>query len=225
MTNPISIDSHATAIQTELFSPVGAANGGVVIIAHGSDGMTEPWAAMIREYASSLAAKGFAALIPNYFEKTGTSPGLHVFSASSADLSSWVEAIGDAIAFARTLPGVPISRVGLLGFSLGGHICLRLRSSAHALVEFFAPELPQLGGIGASKAAPRRVQIHHGLADRLVPFSEAEAIVRTLKHEGADPEIFSYDGAGHGFAGADPNNATARRSSKERTLTFFARAL
>lgn len=71
MTNRITIDSHGTSVESELFSPAGAPTGGVIIVAHGSDGMTEPWAAMIREYAISLAAKGFTTLIPNYFEKDG----------------------------------------------------------------------------------------------------------------------------------------------------------
>lgn len=140
-------------------------------------------------------------------------------------LQSWVEAVSDTVAHARTLPGIAASRVGLLGFSLGGHICLRLRGSARALVEFFAPELRQLGGIGPAGGALPNVQIHHGLADLLVPFSDAQAIAAKLEHEGVTPEIFSYEGAGHGFAGADPNNATALRSSKTRTLDFFQRCL
>lgn len=226
ITNTISIDSHGTAIQSELFRPAGASNAAAIIVVHGSDGMTEPWAAGIREYATDLAAKGFTAIIPNYFEKTGTPPGLHIFSHPPAEcianLHSWEEAASDTVAHAKTLPG--ISRIGLLGFSLGGHICLRLRGSAQALVALFAPELREFGGLGPAGAASPHIQIHHGLADLLVPFSNAQAIFDALKSEGADPELFSYEGAGHGFAGADPNNATARRSSRGRTLAFFARA-
>ena len=131
--------------------------------------------------------------------------------------------MSDTLARAGTMPG--IVRVGLLGFSLGGHICLRLRGSVKALVEFFAPDLLRLGGVGSAGTGAPHVQIHHGLADSLVPFSDAEAIATTLKHEGTVPELFSYQGAGHGFAGADPNNAKARRLSKERTLAFFSKRL
>jgi dienelactone hydrolase len=221
MAKLIDIDSHGTAIQTELFSPAGALNGGAIIVAHGSDGMTEPWAAMIREYATELAAKGFNALIPNYFGKTGTTPGPHVFAEMPANLHAWEEAVRDTVAHARTLPGISASRVGLLGFSLGGHICLRLRGSAKVLVEFFAPELPELGGPGSASAPVPHVQIHHGLADLLVPFSNAQGIVAALKLEGTVSEVFFYEGAGHGFAGAGPGNVTARRSSKDRTLAFM----
>jgi len=46
-----------------MFNAAGAPNGGIVVIAYGSDGMTDdlngPWAAMIREYAGELSRKGF----------------------------------------------------------------------------------------------------------------------------------------------------------------------
>jgi len=225
MTTFVNIDSHGTAIQTEVFHPAGTMNGGAIIVAHGSDGLTPPWEALIREYAIELAAKGFTALIPSYFAKTGTVPGPSVFSQLPANLDSWVEAVSDSVAHAKTLSGVSAQRVGLLGFSLGGHICLRLRGSAEAVVEFFAPELRQLGGLGTSRAGATHLQIHHGLADLLVPFSETQAVVTVLKGEGTVPEVYSYEGAGHGFAGADPTNATARRSSKDRTLAFFEKNL
>jgi dienelactone hydrolase len=225
MSSQISVNSHGKPIQTELFSPAGAINGAAVVVVHGSDGMAEPWAAMIRDYASELAANGFSALIPSYFEKTGTTAGLSVFSEIATNLLSWVETVSDTLAQAETLPGISAARVGLLGFSLGGHISVRLRGSVNVLVEYFAPKLNDLGGrLPAGSSAPN-VQIHHGLADLIVPFSDAQAIEAALKLEGTTPEVFSYEGASHGFAGADPNNATARRSSKDRTLAFFGKHL
>src|SRR5580765_5753057 len=101
MINSVLIDSHGTAIPTELFAPAGANNGGAVVVAHGSDGMLEPWASMIREYASELAGKGFTALIPNYFAKTRTIPGPAVFTQLPANLNSWVEAVSDVVTYAK----------------------------------------------------------------------------------------------------------------------------
>ncbi len=225
MTDLINIDSHGTSVPTEVFNPLGHADGAAIVIAHGSDGMTVPWAELIREFAADLAGKGFTAFIPSYFAKTGTVPGPAVFAQIPAGLDSWVGTVRDVVAHVKTVPGVAAERVGLLGFSLGGHICLRLRGETQAVVEFFAPELRQLGGLGARQSARPYVEIHHGLADLLIPFSEAQAIAAALKAEGAVPEVFSYEGAGHGFAGADPTNATALRSSKYRTLAFFEKRL
>lgn len=195
------------------------------MIAHGSDGMAEPWATLIREYAVELAGKGYHVLIPSYLEKTGTVRGTAVFGAIPNNAPAWTDAVSDVSEYAKTLPGVSASRVGLLGFSLGGHICLRLRKSTGVLVEYFAPEFHELGWPVTSGTTASHVQIHHGLADLLVPFSNAQAIEATLKREGTRPQVFAYEGAGHGFAGADANNATARRSAKTRTLEFFEKHL
>lgn len=48
MTN---FSSGGTTIPAELYNPAGTPNGGVVVIAYGSDGMNDPWATMIRDYA------------------------------------------------------------------------------------------------------------------------------------------------------------------------------
>ncbi len=225
MTELMDIDSHGISIRTEVFHPLGQLNGATVVLAHGSDGMNEPWAALIREYAAELAEKGFTVFIPSYFAKTRTIAGPRVFAEIPANLEAWVEAVGDVAAHVKALPRISAERAGLLGFSLGGHICLRLRGATQVLVEFFAPELRQFGGIGARPVVSLRIEIHHGLTDEVVPFSETQAIAAALKNEGAAPEVFSYEGAGHGFAGADPNNAAARRSSKNRTLAFFEKHL
>jgi dienelactone hydrolase len=220
VSNRISIDSHGTAIETELFTPASGVNGGAIVLAHGSDGMTEPWDAMIRDFATQLAGKGFIALIPKYFEKTGSTPGPQIFLEMSTNLGSWEIAVADTLSYARKLPGISGSRVGLLGFSLGGHICLRLRGSVTTLVEFFAPELPEFGGLGSAAVPASFVQIHHGKADTLVPYSNALTIKAALEREGTAPEMCPYEGAVHGFIGDDPNDATARTSSKARTLAF-----
>jgi len=73
MTDLLNIDSHGTAIRTEVFHGQGHQDAAIVL-AHGSDGMTEPWAALIREYAADLANQGFLTVVPGYFAKTRTVP-------------------------------------------------------------------------------------------------------------------------------------------------------
>ena len=68
--------SGGKTIACEVHKPT-SANGGVVIIAYGSDGMINndhgKWATMLREYADDLAAKGFTAIIPDYSEHRNSS--------------------------------------------------------------------------------------------------------------------------------------------------------
>jgi dienelactone hydrolase len=117
------------------------------------------------------------------------------------------------------LPSVDAARIGLLGFSLGGHLCLRVRAKAKILVEYFAPILDGIGPAGTLTHA----QIHHGKADQFpgTGFSNAETIRKRLELEGTSTELFAYPGAGHGFIGDDQPNTDARTLSKKATLTFF----
>ena len=223
MTNTITIASLGRSMTAELYPSSGAPAKGVVVVAYGSDGLTDNlsgrWATMIRGYADSLAEKGFTALIPHYLAVTDTLPGRGVFDVMMRHREHWQTALSDAVDHAATLAKVDAGRVGLLGFSLGGHLCLRLRAKVGVLVEFFAP---QLDGIGPP-AALAHAQIHHGKAD-VVPgtgFANAEAIAATLKREGTATELFAYPGAGHGFIGDDQAAKSARELSKARTLAFF----
>jgi carboxymethylenebutenolidase len=218
-----SFASRGKPVDAEVFDPSGTPNGGFVVIAYGSDGMTDhlngPWATMIRGYAADLAQKGFTALVPDYFGSTGTQPGPGVFEQIPVHRDAWEATLSDAVSYAQTLPGVDAARVGLIGFSLGGHLCLRLRASAKVLVEFFAPVFD---GVGSRSTPTLQVQIHHGEADGLVPLTpNAARIEQELRAEGASVELFAYRGAGHGFIGQDTSNANARAQSQSRTIAFF----
>jgi dienelactone hydrolase len=223
MVTTITVVSHGKSMTAELYTPTGTPVNGLIVIAYGSDGLTDnlsgPWATMIKGYAVSLAEKGFTALIPDYLKITNTKPGPGVFAMIPQSRNDWQRAISDAIGHAMTLSKIDPGRVGLLGFSLGGHLCLRLRAKAKVLVEFFAPVLDGIGSPGTLTHA----QIHHGKADHVpgTAFPNAGIIADTLKHEGTSTELFPYPGAGHGFIGGDKDNTSARDLSKVRTLSFF----
>ncbi|MBW3598966.1 MAG: dienelactone hydrolase family protein, partial [Planctomycetes bacterium] len=181
--------------------------------------LTGRWKTMIRDYAESLASSGFVAMIPDFLAVTGTTPGKAALVSLSTNRGKWQTAISDAIDHSKGLPAVDTARIGLLGFSLGGHLCLRLRAKGKILVEYFAPILDGIGPAGTLK----RAQIHHGEADHFpgTGFSNAKTIRKRLELEGTSTEVFAYPGAGHGFIGDDQANADARTLSKEATLTFF----
>jgi dienelactone hydrolase len=208
----------------------------VIVIAYGSDGMIDnahgPWATMLHEYAADLAAKGFTATIPDYFQTTDTAAGSIDYQHGGelivlANVNKWTSGLSDAIAHAKSLTGVvDPKRAGFLGFSLGGHLGLRLRANVKALVEFFAPVLTGISGAGAAASLP--VQIHHGKVDaanngdKLVRFEDnVPPIVQQLQSEHASIDLREYLGAGHGFVGTDAANKNAAAESKARTIAFF----
>ncbi|HSI61077.1 MAG TPA: dienelactone hydrolase family protein [Ideonella sp.] len=224
--NHITFTSRGKPVAAEMAGPAGTPARGLVVIAYGSDGLTDnlsgPWASMIRGHAEALAAKGFSVLVPDFLAATGTAPGPGVFERIAGCRDAWQAAISDAIDHGVALSKVDPGAVGLLGFSLGGHLALRLRGKAKALVEFFAPVLDGIGGPGPA-GHPAQVQIHHGKADALpgTGFANAEAIEQTLRSEGVATELLAYPGAGHGFIGSDLSNQSARDLSKARMLAFF----
>jgi dienelactone hydrolase len=216
-------------IRTEVFEPV-APNGGAVVIAYGSDGLADnthgPWATMMRGYAIDLAAQGFTALIPRYFDRTGTKEGDIDFRPGGTGAEQiwlhrdeWQSALADAVKHAQSMAGVSPGRAGLLGFSLGAHLCLRLRESARVVVEFFGPVLD---GIGIGGGPGVRVQIHHGTGDSLVRFdANATPIQQQLVAAKVPTELFPYKDAEHGFARSVPADQQASKLSKERAIEFF----
>jgi dienelactone hydrolase len=227
ITRDIVFTSGGKAIPAEVHRPVTpGTGGGVILVAYGSDGMENTangnWETMIREHAIALAKKNFTVLIPDYFARTGTAAGTVTVDTMLLHFTQWEAAVGDAIVAAQALTGINPTRTGLLGFSLGGRLCLSHRASAKALVEFFAPDRP---GLPIASACVPQAQIHYGAKDELVLPPESERIAAVLRAEGSAVELRRYAGAGHGFSGTDPSNAAARRTSLSRTLAFFQRHL
>lgn len=217
MAEPVS----SSSASAELYSPPAGLNTkGLIAVVYGVDALRAPWGSMIQGYAESLAAKGFLALIPKYL---GPAPPSREAVAEMIAFrrDEWQAAILEEIEKAKVGAGVAGIPVGLLGFSLGGHLCLRLRSEASVLVECFAPLLPQFGDLG-NAGGLTHAQIHHGKADGLVDYDEnAPKIEQLLRDEGAVVELCSYDGASHGFAKPHAKDTEARTLSKDRTIAFF----
>lgn len=226
MPTTVSFLSNGKRVDAELHAPQGSGPRGLVVVAYGTDGFTDNltgrWKTMIRGYAEDLARAGSFAMVPDYFERTGTAPGEQAMLATMNLRPAWEAALLDAVSHGKSLPQVDGNRIGLLGFSLGGHLCLRIRAAAapKALVSFFAPVFD---GIGPAGHVPK-AELHHGKADELpaTKFPNALQIESTLKAEGTDTTLFPYHGAVHGFIGDDDNNKNARALSKTRVLAFVA---
>jgi carboxymethylenebutenolidase len=198
-----SYPSGGRAIPVERFAPAAAGPSPAVILLHGADGLTyrgESYRALARD----LAGRGFLALLPHYFEATGTRYAS--FGSQPLHFLTWTQAGADAVGYAAG----GRRRVGLLGFSLGAYLSLAVAAGdarVAAVVECF-------GGFPGPLAAGLRrlppVLILHGEADRLVPVSEAHRLAGLLEDRGFPYEMKTYPGQGHGFEGAASADATAR---------------
>jgi carboxymethylenebutenolidase len=233
---PDTFKSHGLDIPVEVFPGAGPGPRPAVVVVYGTRGMNAPFGDLIRGFAKKLAASGCTAFIPDYLKGTGTpaSTGgegdIVVMAAVQPSRDQWVATIGDALAYAAARSDVRADRLGLLGFSLGGHVTLRAakRASGNAVkaaVSFFAPiAMAPFGGIGGDIDKLPPLQIHHGEDDGPpVPPAESQALEGLLlaagKLKGRDYELFFYEGQGHGFTGQ------AAVASEKRTVDFFATKL
>jgi dienelactone hydrolase len=215
------------SIGVDVFIPPAAGRHPGCLILHGTFGLLPPYGADIVAFGEALAGAGVVAMLPHYFDRTGTAPGPDAAAVIGQHLPAWLTTCGDAMRALRDYERVAPGRLGAIGFSLGGHLALRLAmdpsggAAFKGVVDFFGPTLaPPLVG---DRAGLPPVQIHHGTADAVVDIRESEHLVEELraagKVRGLGYDFFTYDGQGHGFTGADL--ATAR----SRTVDFISTIL
>jgi dienelactone hydrolase len=219
-------------INLEIFKPSGIGKYPAIVVVYGTRGLTKPFGDGIRDFATKIATQGYIVCVPYYFERTktvessDTAGDITVTEAFVNFRDTWIETIQDCITYATSLSNVTNNKIGLLAFSMGGHLSLRLAKSGktpkiNALVEFFAPitQAPfnSLGG-NIDKLPP--VQIHHGTNDTVVNKSQSELLVQALESAGKkkdiDYEIHFYPGEGHGFSSLPEIS-----KSITRTIDYF----
>lgn len=190
--------------------------GMAVVLLHGSGGAQDD-ARIFTEGALSLAARGCACLMPNYYDAT---PRQQV--SSPAARRQWQRAILDGIAWMGTQPGVDASRVGALGFSRGGGLVMdgALRLGGPAAVV----------GVAAAAATGARDIRHRPPTllvwsddDPVVPGAAVRAWEGRLREAGVPVETARLDSPRHRFDAAEWRAVFATAGAFfERTLAAGA---
>jgi carboxymethylenebutenolidase len=172
----------------------------------------------MEQYASMLAAQGFAVYLLHYFDRTGTESADKPTILRNFPL--WMKTLWDAISFIETQPRVDGKRIALLGFSLGAYLSLANSAIDHrvqAVVEFFGG-MPKEMHLFMRRLCP--VLFLHGEADATVPVDEAYQLQKLLEKKGIPYEMKIYPGAGHGF-----EDQTIWRDAGLRSLQFLQKYL
>jgi carboxymethylenebutenolidase len=172
----------------------------------------------MEQYASMLAAQGFAVYLFHYFDRTGTESADKPTILRNFPL--WMKTLWDAISFIETQPRVDGKRIALLGFSLGAYLSLANSAIDHrvqAVVEFFGG-MPKEIHLFMRRLCP--VLFLHGEADATVPVDEAYQLQKLLEKKGIPYEMKIYPGAGHGF-----EDQTIWRDAGLRSLQFLQKYL
>ena len=225
MTNE-SFSSGGQTVPLEVFLPAASGKRPAVLIFHGSSGPLPPYRADIVSFAEALVAAGIAAAMPHYLKSTKTDPGKDdVVKLIPEKRPAWRQACSDALTLMANDARFDATRLGILGFSLGGNLALSLAMEPPAgiklkcVVDFFGPT--QLLENHWSKLPP--VLICHGIKDPLVKLSVSLDLVAQLEKAGKkkDRDYFfeKYKDEGHGFK--DP----ALTKSRVRTVEFITKML
>jgi carboxymethylenebutenolidase len=210
---PDQFKSGEATINVLRFEPPGKGKRPAVIMLHGADG----WGPMtgFRFAADGLNANGFTAILVRYYDRTKTEK---IDDKKRADFArwlkgeatedkravyrrsfeEWIEVVRDAVAYARKLPNVDASRIGIVGFSLGGYLALsaapKIDPPVQAVVEMFGG-LPQEYCKKLGKVPP--TLIVHGEEDDVVPVSEAYKAAGVVLAQKQQVAIEIQKGVGH----------------------------
>jgi len=218
--------SGGKSLTLDVYVPTASGKVPAVLVLHGSAGLSATYGADIESFAEALAGKQIAAAIPHYLETTGDNPALPTDAGElSLTIATkqhlWRQACADALAAMAVDPRFDSARLGVMGFSLGGHLALSLAMAPPAsapiagVVDFFGPTFM----LDSSWSSLPPVQIFHGGKDEAVPISESERLQAGLiaagRKSGVDYFYDIYPGQKHGFTGTD------LAKSRDRTVAFF----
>jgi carboxymethylenebutenolidase len=210
--------SHGKRVAIERFAPKEPGRYPAVLVLHGAGGIgPADSGSPLRECARRLARRGFVALIPHYFDRTGTK--FNNAARNGRYYAVWMETVADAASYAGRLPQVDRRRIGLLGYSLGASVALScgMADPRFSAVVEYAGSL--VGEPPDDLSAMPPTLVLHGDADRVVPVREASRLADLFAARRGRFEMKIYPGAGHGLRGDDEADAW------DRTLSFFDRHL
>lgn len=198
----------------------------------------------VRSVCERLADRGFVALAPELFHRSGRHVELAyddmprvVQELGALTMDGVEDDVGTAIAALRARSDVDPKRIGVVGFCFGGYaaILAGLTTAVEAVVAFYPGMLvqprPNL------KLRPLIDRVHQLRAATLIqlggddpgfPQADIEAIRRELGRSKARHEVHVWPGAKHGFHSDDRAPVFHPRAAEEawhETLHWLAEAL
>ena len=191
-----AICSGGKSVTVERFSPMMPGKYPAVIVLHGSDGMDQG-GDNYRTVAQLLADAGYVALIVHYFDRTGMPANPEKAAEDPDHFKAWVSTIHDTVKYARKLCDVDGSRIGVVGFSLGGYLATAAATESSRLKVVVEVS----GGIPDEyaekmKSMPPTLIIHGG-KDKVVPVDHAYKLRDAIKGIDGTYKIKVYPCEGH----------------------------
>lgn len=178
----------------------------------------------IKDVCERFASEGFVALAPDlYHGETAAEPDAAQKMMMALDLARAARDMSGAVAYLREHDRVQPTKVGTVGFCMGGALSLVLGTVApvDAVVTYYGfptSEQPQWENLKAP------VLGHFAEKDEFFSPAAAEELFERLRTQGTPAELHVYPGTDHAFfndENVDGHDPDAAKLSWERTLAFF----
>ncbi len=194
----------------------------------------------IRDVCRRFAAEGYVALAPELYHRQGrglvfayddlVNARVALRNLENDHIATDVVA---SLAALRAMPEVAPSRVGIVGYCMGGYVAFlaACRTDVRSTVVYYGggivnprpgfrltPVLPEADGIASPLLGL------FGADDTSVPVTDVDAIRARLTALGKPHDLVVYEGAGHGFS-CDPRSSYHPEAAKDawsRTMRWLS---
>ncbi len=221
----VSYPSGTETVKGLLYLPAGSGRHPAVVVIHEWWGLND-W---VKEQAADLAAHGYVALaVDLYRGQVANDPEMAHELMRGLPQDRGVRDLTSAVAYLKSRPDVDASRIGGIGWCMGGGYALQL-----AIHE---PSLKAVSiNYGALATDPADLSHIHaavvgnfGGQDHGIPEASINDFAAQLKKQGVPVNVKIYPDAGHAFE--NPNNKTGYRAedaadAHQRSLDLFAHTL
>jgi carboxymethylenebutenolidase len=215
-----------------LSTPEGSATVPGIVVVHGQSGLDN----FIKDTTHMLAQLGYAAIAPNLYHRDGADckDDNPTRKSRLRDLSI-IRDIDGAIGLLKTHPKVNSSKLGIVGFCMGGRLVYLMSAASKDLkagVMFYGGGTMVPFGEGPSPFDRTReincpIQGHFGADDKNPSPEDMRKLDGELTKFNKAHEFHTYAGAAHAFVNTGSSNYRphAAALSWPKAMEFFARHL
>jgi carboxymethylenebutenolidase len=221
----VSYKSGDETVQGVLYTPTLKGPFPALVVIHEWWGLND-W---VKEQAAKLAGEGYAALaIDLYRGKVATTPDEAHEIMRGVPEDRAARDLRAAVAFLKSQPNVKKSRIGSIGWCMGGGYSLNVALQEPTLTATVINYGHLVADADSIKKINASVLGIFGAQDRGIPVDDVKKFEQALKQKGNLVEIVIYPNAGHGFE--NPNNKEGYRADEAanawmHTVNFLASTL
>jgi carboxymethylenebutenolidase len=202
-----------------------------IVVIQNQDGVRQ----FTQEMTQRFAEAGYVGIAPQLYHREGE-PNTPEETANFKNYrrdSNVINDINATIDFLRGCGNVDASRLGIVGFCMGGRVAFLMAAASRsfkAAVDFYGGgvyskwgDRPAPSELAGDLSCP--IQGHFGELDKNPPPDEMRTIDAELRRLGKEHEFFFYADAPHGFnrSGWKGYKAVHDKTSWARTLGFFGK--